>query len=76
MMLSQPISTMTSHYGVVIIGSGYGGSIMASRVARAGRGVCLVERGRERRPGDFADGLISATRDIQTRTKTRRAGPR
>ena len=34
-------------------GSGYGGAIAASRLARAGRSVCLLERGRELRPGDF-----------------------
>jgi cholesterol oxidase len=31
---------LRQQYEVVIIGSGYGGAIMASRLARAGRDVC------------------------------------
>jgi cholesterol oxidase len=35
------------------VGSGYGGAIAASRMARAKRSVCLLERGREFMAGDF-----------------------
>ncbi|MGH3982668.1 MAG: GMC family oxidoreductase N-terminal domain-containing protein, partial [Pseudonocardiaceae bacterium] len=38
-----------------MIGSGYGGAITASRLARAGRQVCLLERGKELRPGEYPD---------------------
>jgi len=34
--LSRPIEQIRSRYDVVVIGSGYGGSIAASRFARAG----------------------------------------
>ncbi|KAI9150826.1 hypothetical protein HJFPF1_10603 [Paramyrothecium foliicola] len=37
-------------YDYVVIGSGYGGSITASRLARAGQSICLLERGREMWP--------------------------
>ena len=53
MRLSSPISAMKEVYQIVVIGSGYGGSIAASRLARAGQEVCLLERGRELRPGDY-----------------------
>ena len=40
-------------YEAVVIGSGYGGGIAASRLARMGLRVALLEQGRLWRPGDF-----------------------
>ena len=37
--LSSPIAKMRDHYDVVVIGSGYGGGIAASRLARVKIGV-------------------------------------
>ena len=34
-----------THYDAVIVGSGFGGSVMAYRLAEAGLKVCLLERG-------------------------------
>jgi cholesterol oxidase len=34
------------HYDVVVVGSGFGGSVVAARMVAAGRSVCLLERGR------------------------------
>ncbi len=51
--LSSPIEHLKNHYKIVIIGSGYGGGITASRMARAGQEVCVLERGKEFQPGDF-----------------------
>ena len=53
--LSSPVGDMKGHYEVVVIGSGYGGAITASRLARAGRQVCLLERGKELQPGEYPD---------------------
>ncbi|MEA2198207.1 MAG: cholesterol oxidase [Solirubrobacteraceae bacterium] len=44
---------MNSRYDVVIIGSGFGGSITACRLAQAGRSVCVLERGRRWSNVDF-----------------------
>lgn len=63
--LSIPIEKMQPHYSVVVIGSGYGGSIAASRFARAGQDVCLLERGRERIPGEYPDTEAEALREMQ-----------
>ena len=38
---------------VLIIGSGFGGSVAAARFAQAGYSVTVLERGRRWRPGDF-----------------------
>lgn len=51
--LSSPWSELQAHYSVVVVGSGYGGAISASRLARAGQQVCVLERGRELLPGDY-----------------------
>jgi len=40
-------------FEVVIIGSGFGGSVMAYRLARAGLKVCVLERGKAYAPGEF-----------------------
>lgn len=51
--ISSPIEQLKSHYEVVVVGSGYGGGIAASRLSRAGLEVCLLERGKEFQPADF-----------------------
>jgi cholesterol oxidase len=47
--------TMTTplHFDAVVIGSGFGGSVMAYRLAEKGLRVCVLERGQEHRPGTF-----------------------
>jgi cholesterol oxidase len=42
-----------THFDTVIVGSGFGGSVMAYRLAEAGRSVCVLERGRAYPPGSF-----------------------
>ena len=64
--LSLPNHTIKDVYDVVVVGSGYGGGIAASRMARAGKKVCLLERGREFLPGDFPDTPTEALREVQT----------
>lgn len=51
--LSKPLELMRNSYDCVVIGSGYGGGVAASRMARAGQSVCVLERGKERWPGEF-----------------------
>lgn len=40
-------------YDVIVVGSGYGGGVAASRLSRMGLRVAVVEQGRQWRPGDF-----------------------
>lgn len=46
--ISRPVELLRNEYDVVVIGSGYGGAVAASRFSRAGESVCLLERGREK----------------------------
>ncbi|MDI1483404.1 GMC family oxidoreductase [Polyangium sp. y55x31] len=41
------------HFDVIIVGSGFGGSVMAYRLAEAGLRVCVLERGKAYPPGSF-----------------------
>lgn len=63
--LSLPVEKIKDHYTVVVIGSGYGGGIAASRMARAGQQVCVLERGREFLTGEFPDTPVEAAQELQ-----------
>ena len=45
---------MRFDFDAVVVGSGFGGSVVTCRLAEAGRSVCLLERGRAYPPGSFA----------------------
>src|SRR4249920_785594 len=66
--LASPLEQMKARYDVVVVGSGYGGGIAASRLSRAGQSVCLLERGEERQPGEFPDTIPEAARNMQAQT--------
>ncbi|XP_078380752.1 cholesterol oxidase-like [Oculina patagonica] len=63
--LSLPHTSIKSHYDVVVVGSGYGASIAASRCARAGKSVCVLERGKEWWPGDFPETFSDSSKHMQ-----------
>jgi cholesterol oxidase len=65
--LSSPIETIKGQYNAVVIGSGYGAAIAASRLARAGQEVCVLERGREFQPGEYPSRSTEALPEIQLR---------
>ncbi|HET9897998.1 MAG TPA: GMC family oxidoreductase [Streptosporangiaceae bacterium] len=44
---------MEEHFDVVVVGSGFGASAAACRLAQAGRSVLVLERGRSYPPGSF-----------------------
>ena len=72
--LATPIENIKSHYTVVVIGSGYGGGIAASRMARAGQQVCVLERGKEFQPGEYPNTEAKSLPEFQVDFPNRRVG--
>ena len=83
--LSTPIGELRPPYGVVVIGSGYGGAIAARRMAERAKelgkdspafSVCVLERGLERRPGEYPESLAGAVGQMQIDTRHGHVGRR
>ncbi len=74
--LSEPRDRMKPAYDVVVVGSGYGGGVSASRLARAGQRVCVIERGREVPTGGFPGRLPELRRELQLNGGKMRSGSR
>ena len=74
-ILSRPIDKMLDRYSVVVVGSGYGGAIAAARIARAGRDVAVLERGKELHPGEYPNSGLAALREFQVHTPKGDFGP-
>jgi cholesterol oxidase len=54
---------MRQRFDVAVVGSGFGGSILACRLAQAGRSVCVLERGRRWNATDFPRSPSQVGRD-------------
>jgi cholesterol oxidase len=63
--LASSVERLGGHWPVVVVGSGYGGAIAASRLARAGQRVCVLERGKERVAGEFPRTSSQFVREVQ-----------
>jgi cholesterol oxidase len=73
--LSRPHEDMRGRYDVIVVGSGYGGGVTASRLARAGKRVAVLERGREVLTGEFPVKFPDFKNEFQVRSKNFRMGP-
>jgi len=73
--LSRPHEDMKARYDVIVVGSGYGGGVTASRLARAGKHVAVIERGREVLTGEFPVKFPDFKNEFQVRSKNFRMGP-
>lgn len=74
--LSSPLSAIRPAYDVVVIGSGYGGGVAASRLSRAGQSVCVIEKGKEFPTGSFPSRLPELRRELQLNGGKMRSGSR
>ena len=63
--LSWSHTQLKTHYEVLVIGSGYGGGVAASRLSRAGRQVCVLERGKELTSGEYPNTATQLTKQVQ-----------
>ncbi len=55
---------MEQHVDVVVVGSGFGASAVACRLAQAGRSVLVLERGRSYPPGSFVRSPRDFSRNV------------
>ncbi|KAF9183327.1 hypothetical protein BGZ51_004087 [Haplosporangium sp. Z 767] len=74
--ISSPVTKLKTHYDVVVVGSGYGASIAASRLARAGKRVCILERGEERWPGEYPEDTLKCASEVQFNSEHGQEGKR
>jgi cholesterol oxidase len=72
--LARPLAGLKGRYDVVVVGSGYGGGVAASRLARAGLRVAVLERGREIATGEFPARLPDMLREMQVTGARLRTG--
>jgi cholesterol oxidase len=72
--LSNALTQLKPRYDVVVVGSGYGGGVAASRLARAGKQVAVLERGREFLTGEFPSRFPEMRREMQVTSKHLRTG--
>jgi cholesterol oxidase len=61
---SNELAELSDEYDVVVVGSGYGASVCAARLA-PGRRVCVLERGREFAAGSFPNDPASIASELQ-----------
>ena len=67
--LARNLDDRQNQYDVIVVGSGYGGGVAASRLARAGKRVAVLERGREFLTGEFPGRFPDLRNELQVRGK-------
>nr|WP_298925410.1 GMC oxidoreductase [uncultured Erythrobacter sp.] len=72
--IARSLDQAQSHYTVIVVGSGYGAGVAASRLARAGQDVCILERGKEMLPGEYPSKISDAQGAMQFNVKGGRIG--
>lgn len=73
--ISSSSDSLKEKYTVVVVGSGYGGGVSASHLAKAGLDVCVLERGEELVAGDFPNTPSEGVRQMQFNFPEGHVGP-
>lgn len=63
--LARSLDHARPRYDVIVVGSGYGGGVSAARLARAGKRVAVIERGREVVTGEFPSRFPDMRHEMQ-----------
>jgi cholesterol oxidase len=72
--LARSLDRLKPHYDAIVVGSGYGGGVAAARLARAGKRVAVLERGREFVTGEFPRRFPELREQLQLTGKRVRIG--
>jgi cholesterol oxidase len=72
--LARSLRHLRPSYDAVVVGSGYGGGVAAARLARAGKQVAVLERGREIAVGEFPRRFSDLRNDLQLSGRQARLG--
>jgi cholesterol oxidase len=72
--LARSLDQRRAHYDVIVVGSGYGGGVAASRLSRMGKRVAVLERGREFATGEFPARFPELRNEMQMTGKRLRTG--
>lgn len=73
--LARSLDELKPRYDVIVVGSGYGGGVTASRLSRAGKKVAVLERGREITTGEFPSRFPDLKGEMQVRGRKLSSGP-
>lgn len=64
--LSSDVDSINSKYKAVVIGSGYGASVVAARLSEVFKSeLCVLERGKEFKPGDYPKTAVEAVKQMR-----------
>jgi cholesterol oxidase len=74
MRLARSLDRLRPRYDVVVVGSGYGGGVAASRLARAAKRVAVLERGREFVTGELPSRFPALREQLQVTGRRLRMG--
>ncbi len=73
--LARTLDSLKSRYDAIVIGSGYGGSVAAARLARGGKRVAVLERGREFATGEFPSRFPDLRKEMRVTGRSFSSGP-
>lgn len=76
MRLSRNVDQLKASYDAIVVGSGYGAGVAASRLSRMGLSVAVLERGLEIPIGEFPDTAAKALEQFQYTAEGRHIGRR